>query len=930
MLHTELLRLINTRETWALVGSGASIDAGCASWEQLLSAATAVMNSSQLTRFQGETRDLRSGSDGGVNLPIKFSVVESILGREALDDAISSEIRKTVQPGSLHRLLADLPFAGYVTTNYDHLLEKALNGIEPGWAPVGNVGDEVRKASGTAERVVWHVHGGVDLGPTKSKLVLTSEDYDEIYLDESRVLKQLQGVLANRRIAIVGFGFRDDDVMRLLKFVGRLTDATRPIFALVEKAHHFNHTTDRAVFLRQYKIDVQPYKNNDGRHQSLRTILAVYSSLSLRRSLRYGQHLSSPPSYDPETTGLLLYNDLVLKNPHYVPEELKTAILKARILSLCENSQTGIEDLRADLDGLVETLTRRVLTPASKEETDSTLRFAIDQLQEEGLLLEEPGGYILTPTGKSVVLDHSAAASRMEDQFRASVTARTENYSVALGVDAAGPSKVICAFFSNAIERRALGVALAFATGGTPGQQEYHALALLQTLSDLLDNADSPAEALVVTQAIQQIFQAPTDAEKVYIGTAVQARFMLHLLSLDEDTLRVRQRELQESVMIVDSSVLIPLLASKSTGHDGAVSLFSKLNSLGVFVGATWPIIEEVAEHARWVQKQISDSGGAMTSAILSAATGRAGIKTNAFLEGYVKRLGSSIANTSFNRYLAECLGQTSVSDPLTEADVAKAMNQHRVHILDIASSAAGDQRLAALRDRYLSSVRTQREQSGSFKHERQVRAEAEIVALVERVRLEAMEIDGKSLGNAYFISNSSFLNRLAGHPSAITLRPEAALAWLATLNPATTDDSRAIISELLWELQERRMNLVDQSVLLETFGPLITGARKQLEELIPKYQALMAGKYAGDAPSVLQAIPDLNLPVVLEGVRDDRVHELERELKEMKESLEEATGQAAIAESDRLELEASRRREEKRRKYINRMRRMKGQGSSK
>ncbi len=504
MLHTDLLKIINSREAWAFVGSGPSNDAGCPSWDALLGQVSGDASRAGVSQLLKDPQFEQAKRE---DLPFAFQLAEQYLTRDGLEAAVRASLDSCPSPGQLHQILAELPFAGYITTNYDGLLERALAQVDAGWIPVGNVDDEVRKASGTAERVVWHIHGAVDLPADRSRLVLTQEDYEHVYLDDSRVMTQLRGLMANRRIVVVGFGMRDHDVLEVLRRVGRLTDATRPVYALVEKSSKFRHTIDRQVFLRRYKVDVQPYRNEDGRHLALRHLLSVYASLSLRRSLRFGQHLSAAPEYDPETTSLLIYNDLVLERGIQVPQDLRTSILKSRILASLQTEGKTRSALTAELTSLLEALIRRLSPSAVEQDMTVSIETALKELLEAELVALECDRHVLTVSGRDVVLDHGATSERLEDQFRTSVRARVERLAAPVGAGVLACVEVVEAFIRTAVDRRALGVALTFATGGAPAQQDYHTLALLQSIGDWLDKAADEAAALVVVETIQELFR---------------------------------------------------------------------------------------------------------------------------------------------------------------------------------------------------------------------------------------------------------------------------------------------------------------------------------------------------------------------------------------------------------------------------------------
>jgi CRP-like cAMP-binding protein len=643
--------------------------------------------------------------------------------------------------------------------------------------------------------------------------------------------------------------------------------------------------------------------------------------MSLRRSLRFGRHLTEPPSYDPETTGLLVYNDLALAGRADVPDSLRASILRSRVLSVCEGGPKTRAQIGSDIKRVLEAVTVRLAGCDAAAEVDIALDSVIKALISEGLLEAADGGYRQTSVGRTELADHVAASRLLEERFDRSMMTRIERLSLPLGVKPAAPAKVCRAFFREAVRRRALGVALAFATGGSAHQQEYHALALMQSIGDWLDKAENEAEALVVVEAIQEVFREPTKAESEYLGVSIQARFVLHLLGLDEDTLGIRMRELAQSVFLVDSTTLIPWLAVGGAGNDAASVLIERLQEAGAVVATTAPLVSEAAEHARWAQRAIREAGDVQSVPVFEAATGRAGTRSNAFLDAYLAFIATR-GPTPFDVYLAHCLGRPSVSDPVTDGEFVQAVTNAGIDILSFDSAAASDPTLFSDRGAYEHPIKERRLANTSFKHDRQVRTEAEAIALVERARGGTLEVSGATVQNGYFLSYTSLLNDIARSPTPVTMKPEAALSWLSTLRPSGREESRVLVSEMLWELQERRMNLVDQATLITAFGPLLKATRRDLDEVVPKYQALVAQRFGGEQPSLAAPVevPELDLPVYLDVLQAGRLRQLEEVVAEQAVALQKAKAREEAAEEAAAELEKLRTKQKRKDKYDRQM----------
>ena len=177
MLQEDLLDLINNTRAWAFVGAGASMASGCPDWRGLLTAV--VGRTEERARVEGNRAYQKALKQQ--RFPAAFAVIEEAVGRETLERLVRRELQRHDSPSDFTRILAQWPFAGYITTNYDGLLEKALGQLDPGWASIGNTEFEARKLSGGVDHVVWHLHGSIDPGVT-SRLILTEGDYDSLYL----------------------------------------------------------------------------------------------------------------------------------------------------------------------------------------------------------------------------------------------------------------------------------------------------------------------------------------------------------------------------------------------------------------------------------------------------------------------------------------------------------------------------------------------------------------------------------------------------------------------------------------------------------------------------------------------------------------------------------------------------------------------------
>src|SRR3989442_13490336 len=115
MLRTDLLDLVNHGDMWAFIGSGAFVDSGCPTWSGLVQVVLKNVQDDERKAIQAHGQFAAANKAG--NDPKIFSIIEKIIERDKLEAAVKTEIKKAGPPRQLAQLIADWPFAAYITTN---------------------------------------------------------------------------------------------------------------------------------------------------------------------------------------------------------------------------------------------------------------------------------------------------------------------------------------------------------------------------------------------------------------------------------------------------------------------------------------------------------------------------------------------------------------------------------------------------------------------------------------------------------------------------------------------------------------------------------------------------------------------------------------------------------------------------------------------
>src|SRR5690606_22971644 len=110
-------------------------------------------------------------------------------------------------PNKVHRKLLEFPQRSFLTTNYDHLIEKTWDSLG-GRSPLrkichNNLADLSSINSTGAVDFVYKCHGDID---NPKDIIFTIEDYNDWQQKNPAAQKAIENLLLNRHI--VTFGYR--------------------------------------------------------------------------------------------------------------------------------------------------------------------------------------------------------------------------------------------------------------------------------------------------------------------------------------------------------------------------------------------------------------------------------------------------------------------------------------------------------------------------------------------------------------------------------------------------------------------------------------------------------------------------------------------------------------------------------------------------
>lgn len=205
-MEAQLNRFVDTftkaiKESNAAIfaGAGLSIPAGYVNWKDLLRGIAADLN-------------LDIDKENDLIAIAQYHYNEKGNNRHKLNQLLIEEFTQGTFVTSNHKILAALPIQTYWTTNYDKLIEKAIEA--EGKTPDTKIRQEDLSTNiPKRDVVVYKMHGDVSM---PDQAILTKDDYEGYNEKRPLFTTALQGDLISKTFLFVGFSFDDPNLEYIL------------------------------------------------------------------------------------------------------------------------------------------------------------------------------------------------------------------------------------------------------------------------------------------------------------------------------------------------------------------------------------------------------------------------------------------------------------------------------------------------------------------------------------------------------------------------------------------------------------------------------------------------------------------------------------------------------------------------------------------
>lgn len=182
-------------------GAGFSLESGFVDWKTLM-------------KNLAESVGLDSAKESDFVAVAQYNC-NKYKNRSNINDTIFKEFSRNLTPTENHKILARLPIRTIWTTNYDHLIEEAMN-ENYRIADVKSCNEHLSLTKPNRDCVIYKMHGDRD---NPAEAVLIKDDYERYYRQHKQFLSALAGDLISKTFLFVGFSFTDPNIDYILSRV---------------------------------------------------------------------------------------------------------------------------------------------------------------------------------------------------------------------------------------------------------------------------------------------------------------------------------------------------------------------------------------------------------------------------------------------------------------------------------------------------------------------------------------------------------------------------------------------------------------------------------------------------------------------------------------------------------------------------------------
>ena len=195
----DYLKEIEENNAAIFAGAGLSAASGHVDWKGLL-------------REFAEELDLDIDKENDLISLAQYHLNRNANNRHSLNQKIANEFHHGKSPNTNHDILTRLPISTYWTTNYDRLIEKALEN-KGKIVDVKYTTHHLAKTIHGRDAILYKMHGDVE---HPEDAIISKDQYERYYHSHGAFINTLSGDLISKTFLFIGFSFTDPNLDYIL------------------------------------------------------------------------------------------------------------------------------------------------------------------------------------------------------------------------------------------------------------------------------------------------------------------------------------------------------------------------------------------------------------------------------------------------------------------------------------------------------------------------------------------------------------------------------------------------------------------------------------------------------------------------------------------------------------------------------------------
>jgi hypothetical protein len=234
------LKEIEENNAAIFAGAGLSVGSGHVDWKGLL-------------KEFAEELGLNIEKEHDLISLAQYHLNKNANNRHSLNQKIANEFHYGKNPNLNHEILSRLPIFTYWTTNYDKLIEKALekgNKI----VDIKYTIDHLANTIHGRNAILYKMHGDVD---NPHNTIISKDDYEKYYHTHGPYINTLSGDLVSKTFLFVGFSFTDPNLDYILSRI-RVTykDNSRKHYCIIREIKRDDDDSDEDFTIKKIKQEL--------------------------------------------------------------------------------------------------------------------------------------------------------------------------------------------------------------------------------------------------------------------------------------------------------------------------------------------------------------------------------------------------------------------------------------------------------------------------------------------------------------------------------------------------------------------------------------------------------------------------------------------------------------------------------------------------